>query len=90
MSNNTYSCVRAVVPAGDPGGGANAEDSQFCSWESGESELYDLLADPWQLTNLAPALSAAEAADWLARLARLKGCAGREACATAGGSRAAA
>ena len=80
-SNNTYSCVRRVVPGAASVGRANSEDTQFCSWATGEAELFDLVADPWQLTNLAPGLSAEALGDWLARLARLRACKGRSATA---------
>ena len=86
-TNNTYSCVRSVVPAAGAGAGAggNAVDTQYCSWASGEAELFDLVADPWQLENLAPALALAQREALEARLAALRACRGCRACAAAGG-----
>ncbi len=46
-ANNTYRCVRAVRPPAGPG--PNAVDVQFCAWESGEAECFDLVQDPWQV-----------------------------------------
>jgi arylsulfatase A-like enzyme len=83
--NNTYACVRSVTP----GNGTNAADTQFCAWDSGEEELYDLVQDPWQMHNQAPTMLPARARDLRARLARLRACKGRADCAVAGATEAA-
>ena len=70
-ANNTYSCVRAL------GDGYNFN---FCEWETGETEFYDLSKDPWNLFN-----KAAELPEWWTlalkdRLRHLKTCEGYAAC----------
>lgn len=98
-TNNTYSCVRsltttatnatnahtataAATAAATVEGGAPS-DEQFCAWDSGESEHFDLLADPWQLNNTAPDLSPEALTQWREKLAGLKKCKGRANCAVA-------
>ena len=78
--NNTYSCVRSVAPSN----GTNANDTQYCTWDSGEEEMYDLVQDPWQMQNLAPALLPSRAQGLRDQLQRLRACKGRADCAVTG------
>ena len=52
----------------------------YCEWISGEVEYYDLVADPWQLENLARTIDPALKKSLQAKLAGLVGCVGRERC----------
>ena len=74
-ANNTYACVRTLR--------ARGEDTQYCEWTSGEVELYDLAADPWNANNLARAMTPDERARRHARLVELRACAGDRECANA-------
>jgi len=76
-----HSSAATVVVASEAGPDAGPSDEQFCAWDSGEEEHFDLLADPWQLVNTAPALSATHRAEWRQLLKDLKACEGRAHCA---------
>jgi hypothetical protein len=78
--NNTYSCVRSVAPVN----GTNANDTQYCTWDSGEEEIYDLVQDPWQMQNLATTMLPSRVQGFRDRLQRLRGCKGRSDCAAVG------
>jgi hypothetical protein len=74
---------------GSGGGGGTGDGSDgstdeiYCEWVSGEVEYYDLVADPWQLQNLAPTMDPQLQKAFQQKLAGLMGCAGRRACASA-------
>jgi len=83
-ANNTYSCIRSVTP----GNGTNAVDTQYCSWDTGEEEFFDLVQDPWQLQNSASGLLPDQSRSLRARLQRLRACKGRAECSVAGAAEA--
>ncbi|KAJ9587207.1 hypothetical protein L9F63_019287, partial [Diploptera punctata] len=67
--NNTYSCVRVLNPE---------ENVLFCKFEDSLNfmEVYDVNADPYQLTNMASNLSSADITKFTTWLNRLKQCSG--------------
>ena len=75
--NNTYSCVREIDENKNI-------DHQFCKFDSGEVEIYDLTTDNWQLNNLWQ--GGTESDDWelydrkIERLQQLKSCKGQKEC----------
>ena len=54
------------------------EQWHYVEYETGELELYDVIADPYQLENLAGTVDPAILAPLADRLALLKACAGEE------------
>jgi N-acetylglucosamine-6-sulfatase len=70
-SNNTYHCIRTIVPAG--------EDSIYCRFLDDEQfvEYYDLATDPWQLINGAASLTVDQRIQYERRLEELRICQGR-------------
>jgi N-acetylglucosamine-6-sulfatase len=92
-SNNTYNCVRSVAGGGAVGEAGeiaataksgNSTDEIYCEWASGEVEYYDLIADPWQMANLAPSMDSALQREYQAKLAGLVGCVGSAECSGSG------
>uniref|UniRef100_A0A7S2DDX7 Sulfatase N-terminal domain-containing protein n=1 Tax=Octactis speculum TaxID=3111310 RepID=A0A7S2DDX7_9STRA len=73
-ANNTYGCVRSIN---------STKDYQYCEWDSGEVEYFDVTEDEWQLHNLAPGMSPDLRAAYHAKLEKLRGCDGRAGCAAA-------
>ncbi|XP_061618877.1 N-acetylglucosamine-6-sulfatase isoform X1 [Phyllopteryx taeniolatus] len=74
--NNTYACVRTVAPAAD---------LQYCEFDDNEVfvEVYNLTADPFQLTNIAKTIEQEVLEKMNHRLMMLQSCAGKT-CRTAG------
>lgn len=79
--NNTYSCLRTVV-YDMPLPASPANSTIFCEfyatdteWRAGEPymrEYFDLVGDPYQMNNTAPALDPARVAELTARLHQLR------------------
>ena len=90
--NNTWACARTLSPP--------FVDTIFCLFWDAENwdpstfsrdanasnfvEFYDMVGDPWQLTNAAASLNATELATRTAQLTALMRCQGRAECTAAG------
>lgn len=77
--NNTYHCVRTMVPAStDAQAPGVAPNSMYCKFVDSENfvEYYDIDNNPWQLANDAKSLSPADHAAIEARLAAFMSCKG--------------
>lgn len=74
--NNTYACVRTVAPS------ANL---QYCEFDDNEVfvEVYNVTADPFQLTNIAKTIDQEVLEKMNHRLMMLQSCAG-QSCRTPG------
>ena len=72
-TNNTYNCVREID-------GEEGIDMQFCKFVTGEVEIYDLVDDPYQLSNLYKGVGGGndqrELDEWERKLKELKECEG--------------
>jgi len=62
-TNNTYACVRSID---------DDADFQYCEWDSGEVEAFDLVEDFWQLKNLAVGMTEEEVEVWHDKLVKLR------------------
>jgi hypothetical protein len=63
------------------GGGGVASDTIYCTWVSGEIEYFDISIDPWEINNLVEGIRDSDyEKDMIRKLAKLKGCDGREDC----------
>jgi N-acetylglucosamine-6-sulfatase len=73
-SNNTYKCVREIGGDydGDGDDGSGTEDFQYCEWESGEREAFDLIKDYWQMNNLVKDMTEEEIEEWHQKLVALR------------------
>ena len=69
--NNTYTCVRSLDAT---------FDLTYCEWETGETEFYNVKADPWNLENRVDDLYPAGRRLLHDRLAYLRECSGNEQC----------
>jgi hypothetical protein len=76
-TNNTYACLRVRDAAAVP-----PTDYRYCEFvdDVGTVEYFDYVADPYELTNLAPSLPPATKAALSARLAAATACKGAAAC----------
>ena len=73
-TNNTYSCVRILdIPRN--------RSEMYCEWDTGEIEMYDLIADPWNMKNLKNSLDDDTRSKLSSRLDELRHCKGDLGCA---------
>jgi N-acetylglucosamine-6-sulfatase len=71
----TYEATRMLGPAD-----AGAKESVFVSYVDGETEYYDITADPYEMTNTVSSLSGATVSHFQQVVAGIKGCKGTDAC----------
>ena len=72
----TYSAIRMVTPQADGG----SHETVFVSYVDGETEYYDIDADPYEMSNTVGTLAPATVAQYQSVVAAIKGCKGTAAC----------
>ena len=88
--NNTWACVRTLVPATKTDTifchfyDATGYDLSFVRNQTNFVEFYNMTSEPWQLTNLVHTLSPAMVTGMVAQLEALMSCKGSDQCAKAG------
>ncbi len=72
----TYDAIRMVSPAGDGG----VHETVFVSYVDGETEYYDINADPYEMTNTVGGLAPATVSQYQSVVAAIKACKGTATC----------
>jgi hypothetical protein len=84
VRNNTYACTMSVDAAASP-----VTATRYCEFEATASgpglvEFFDLVADPWEMSNGAAGLPPGRKAAMHTQLTALRTCEGSAACTKAG------